>query len=198
MNSQVAALLTPIHALPNAPARRSADDGMFDFLDHSHQELGRMLLALQEVVDAMDMDGLTPEVRARTREVLNWFDTHARQHHIDEERHIFPALLASTVEETRTLALRLAQDHGWLEEDWLEISPSLSAAADGYQWFDLDVLRHAVDVFEQLYLDHMVLEESLAYPQARQLIPAADLHAMGVEMARRRALRDAQDDDAQS
>ena len=91
----------------------------------------------------------------------------------------------------RSVAERLMQDHCWLEEDWLQIAPSLSAAADGFQWFDLDVLRHAVEVFTQLYVDHIVLEESVAYPQARRNISEADAASMGVEMARRRAQREA-------
>ncbi|NTV88696.1 MAG: hypothetical protein HGA21_18395, partial [Burkholderiaceae bacterium] len=42
-----------------------------------------------------------------------------------------------------------------------------------------------------LYSDHIVLEESLAYPQARERLDPALLASMGVEMARRRAIRDA-------
>jgi hemerythrin-like domain-containing protein len=192
MTHPIAALLSSEAPAPS-PAT-GLDDGLFSFLDHSHQEMQRMLLALKDVVDAIDMDGLTPPVRARIQEVRGWFNTQAREHHLDEERHVFPALLASAVEATRTVAERLVQDHGWLEEDWIEIEPSLAAAADGYHWFDLGTLRQAVQVFEQLYFDHILLEESLAYPQARRLIPAADLEAMGIEMARRRALRDAQSD----
>ena len=194
MTTHVAALLSAETPPPATTARPG--DGLFSFLDHSHQEMQRMLLALKGVVDAIEMDGLTPAVRERIREVLGWFNTQAREHHLDEERHVFPALLASSEESTRTVAERLRQDHGWLEEDWLEIEPSLAAAADGYNWFDLGTLRQAVEVFDQLYFDHIVLEESLAYPEARRLIPAPDLEAMGVEMARRRALREAQSDNS--
>ena len=53
------------------------------------------------------------------------------------------------------------------------------------------MLRQAVEVFQQLYLDHIVLEESLAYPEARGRIDPALLESMGREMAKRRAVRDA-------
>ena len=69
--------------------------------------------------------------------------------------------------------------------------PALEAAADGNSWFDPNVLRQAVEVFQQLYLDHIVLEESLAYPEARGRIDPALLESMGREMAKRRAVRDA-------
>lgn len=192
MTTHTAALLSPSVQVPCAPdTAPAARAGMFSFLDHSHQEMQRMLLGLQDLVQAMDMDGLTREVRDHARTLLEWFNTHAREHHVDEERHVFPALLSSHDEALRTVAERLMQDHCWLEEDWLQIAPSLSAAADGFHWFDLDVLRHAVQVFSQLYVDHIVLEESVAYPQARRSISEADAATMGVEMARRRAQREA-------
>lgn len=192
MTHRIAALLSPASTAPcAADAAPAARAGMFSFLDHSHQEIQRMLLGLQDVVQAMDMDGLTPEVRGHARALLAWFNSHAREHHVDEERHVFPALLTSHDVALRTVAERLMQDHCWLEEDWLQIAPSLSAAADGFQWFDLDVLRHAVEVFSQLYVDHIVLEESVAYPQARRSISEVDAASMGVEMARRRAQREA-------
>jgi hemerythrin-like domain-containing protein len=130
-------------------------------------------------------------LRAEARTIRQWFNNEARQHHLDEERHIFPALLASDDPDITLAAGRLIQDHGWLETDWMEIEPALASAADGYTWFDPVVLRHAVEVFEQLYLDHIVLEETLAYPAARSRIPDSELAAMGIEMARRRAIREA-------
>ena len=66
--------------------------------------------------------------------------------------------------------LRLQQDHGWLEEDWLELEPMLQAVAQGYSWYDLDMLRQATTVFTELYLDHIDLEESLIYPEAKRLM----------------------------
>ena len=63
--------------------------------------------------------------------------------------------------------MRLQQDHGWLEEDWLTLEPQLSAIAAGYSWYDIDMLRLALPVFTELYQDHIDLEESLIYPEAR-------------------------------
>ncbi len=91
----------------------------------------------------------------------------------------------------RRITERSAHHYGCLEVDWYEIEPSLEATADGNVWFDPIVLRQGVEVFQQLYLDHIVLEESLAYPEARGRIDPALLESMGREMAKRRAVRDA-------
>ena len=74
-------------------------------------------------------------------------------------------------------------------ENWLEIAPSLAAAADGHQWFDPLVLRQQLGLFTQLYLDHLALEETLAYPQARALINPRERELATAEMARRREQR---------
>ncbi|MFY9461268.1 MAG: hypothetical protein WAP57_16135, partial [Aquabacterium commune] len=73
-----------------------------------------------------------------------------------------------------------------IEEDWLELAPQIESIAAGYNWFNLEQLRLAVPVFQALYQDHIVLEESLAYPQAKARIAAWDLQGMGREMASRR------------
>ncbi len=163
----------------------------FAFLDQTHREIDAKLLRLKALADAMRDDGLTAEVRAETAEVRAWLDTNARQHHLDEERHIFPPLLASHDAELAHTARQLTQDHGWIEQNWLEIEPSLSAAEAGNSWFDMDVLYQQIQLFLELYNDHMVLEESVAYPAASPLISGLDGQQMRAEMEQRRQKREA-------
>jgi len=160
---------------------------LFDFLDQSHRELQRHLLLLRATVEACQTQALDAAGRRQARTVLDFFNGEARQHHLDEEAHIFPVLLASRDEELAAAARRLVQDHGWLEENWLHIAPAISALSTGSQWFDHAELQHALEVFEALYLDHLLLEESLAYPEAQKRLQAYDQAGMGREMAQRRA-----------
>ena len=162
---------------------------LFDFLDQTHRrmqlELGRML----EVVDAFVDDRLTPHDAEQLARTVQWFDTVARQHHLDEERHVFPALLDSPDDHVVEVTRRLRQDHGWIEQNWLEMGPQLAAVAGGNHWVDPGPLREMVQLFSQLCLDHMMLEESQAYPQARAHIPAPVLAQADREMAARRQQR---------
>ena len=150
-----------------APAATSVDKSLFVFLDRCHLDIQKKLEQMMALATAVEEGGLTPALQAQARELTDWFNAEPRQHHLDEEKHVFPALLASNEENVLQATHRLIQDHGWLEADWFEIEPSLEAAADGNSWFDATVLRQAVEVFQQLYIDHIVLEESLAYPEAR-------------------------------
>lgn len=162
---------------------------VFEFLDSTHQEIQKQIRRLHALVDAIECSGLNQANRAQARRVLDYFNGEARQHHLDEEKHIFPALLDSPNAEVVQATEHLIQDHGWLEENWIQIAPSLEAATSGNLWFDTMELRHALEVFEALYLDHIVLEESVAYPEAKKRLIGVDTLGMGREMARRRALR---------
>jgi hemerythrin-like domain-containing protein len=162
---------------------------IFEFLDSTHKDIQGQVGQLHRLVDAIESEGLNAANRALARLVLDYFNTEARQHHLDEEKHIFPALLASQDAELVQTTEHLIQDHGWLEENWIQIAPSLEAATNGNLWFDPVELRHALEVFEALYLDHILLEESIAYPEAKKRLASLNTLGAGREMARRRVLR---------
>ncbi len=140
----------------------------FEALDRTHREVMQVLRAFDHLLDHLDEHGADAEARASARAIGAFFQGRARQHHADEERHIFPVLLQSGHPDLVHQVLRLQQDHGWLEEDWLELAPQIEAIAAGYNWFNVDVLRHALPVFTALYAEHIALEESIAYPAAKQ------------------------------
>ena len=143
-----------------------------DALDQTHRQVMVVLGELQQLIERLDDAGVDDTARQMAREICAFFSGRARQHHADEERIVFPGLLKSGDDELVQHVLRLQQDHGWLEEDWLELAPQLEAVAQGYNWYDLDMLRQALPVFAALYQDHIALEESLVYPEARRRMEA--------------------------
>ena len=151
------------------PAREAAPAlPELDALDHTHRQVMVVLGELHQLVEQLDRTGIDARAQQLSKDICNFFRGSARQHHADEERLIFPGLLNGGDATLVHHVLRLQQDHGWLEEDWLELEPQLQAVADGYSWYDLDMLRAALPVFEALYRDHIALEESLVYPAARR------------------------------
>lgn len=154
----------------NRPARTPAPalPGM-EALDKTHHQMMGVLTDLSQLLELLDREGVTPAARESAKAICAFFDEHARQHHADEERLIFPGLLRSDDAELVQHVQRLQQDHGWLEEDWIELEPQLKAVSEGYSWYDLDSLRHGVGIFTELYHDHIALEESLIYPRARAM-----------------------------
>jgi hemerythrin-like domain-containing protein len=137
-------------------------------LDATHREVMRTLERLQELVDELDAQGVNEHTRAIAAGICEFFDGSARAHHAAEEQVVFPNLLSSGDATLVQHVLRLQQDHGWLEEDWLELQPQLRAVVEGFAWYDPDFLRAAIPVFTELYRDHIALEETIVYPESRR------------------------------
>jgi hemerythrin-like domain-containing protein len=77
--------------------------------------------------------------------------------------------LASRNGELATAARTMQQDHGWIEENWIDAGPRLHAIALGNGWAEPAELQSYVDVFTALMHEHIALEERLIYPQAKAL-----------------------------
>jgi hemerythrin-like domain-containing protein len=154
---------------PGRPARPAVPPlPAFDALDQTHRQVMQTLGELASLLEHLDRHGLDESARTQARNICRFFDDTARSHHMAEEQLVFPSLLADGDSEIVAHVQRLQQDHGWLEEDWLEIGPQLKAVAEGYNWYDLDFLRQGLPIFAELYRDHIALEESMIYPEARR------------------------------
>lgn len=170
-------------------ARRAAQPGGhdgFDLLDDCHERIHLALGQLAALIHQLDGAGPGAEARALAAQIVSFFSETVRQHHQDEERHVFPQLLASGDADLVHEVERLQQDHRWLEVDWMELQPLLSAVAAGQSFSDLETLRATADVFAALLRDHIALEESIVYPQARAQLRGPARMEMGREMAARR------------
>jgi hemerythrin-like domain-containing protein len=160
---------TPARSATARPARSPAPAlPALDALDQTHREMLGMLDRFDELLDHLDDSGADAQAQAAAREILDYFNGHARAHHAAEETHVFPQLLAGPDAGLAAQVRRLQQDHGWLEEDWLVLAPQLEALATGYSWYELPLLRQALPVYRALLQEHIALEESLIYPAARR------------------------------
>ena len=177
--------MNPLLVTSSAASSASVRDG-FDVLDVCHRQTVFALGKLAALVSRLAAHGPDEQARELAAEILQHFSVTAREHHEDEERHVFPKLLTSDDPDIVQAVLRLQQDHGWLAEDWMALSPHLDAVACGHSGYDLDVLREGAAVFTALSHDHIALEESIAYPQARVRLHTGDRRAMALEMAARR------------
>ena len=140
----------------------------FEALDKTHHQVIETLGQMSSLVVQLDDHGVDDSARQLAREICSFFDGAARAHHQAEEQFVFPGLLSSGDAALVQHVQRLQQDHGWLEEDWLELQPQLKAVSEGYSWYDIDALRAAIPIFTGLYRDHIALEEDIVYPASRR------------------------------
>ena len=173
-----------MQATPDLPDIESRLDA-FEPLDDCHRETLRMLAELATLVARIETVGVDTQARDMARSADRHFREDLRQHHLDEETRVFPALASCGNAETQQAIARLKQDHAWLRADWRVLSPLIQAVATGLSWVDPDALRDGVEVFCTLARDHIALEESLIYPQARIRMLEASRREMRLALASR-------------
>jgi hemerythrin-like domain-containing protein len=139
----------------------------FVALDACHQQMQMHLAELAALVRQMETSGVDARAQRQAGAIEAFFSGAARQHHAVEYKNVFPPLLISGNAELVAAVHALHQDHGWIEENWIELGPQLRAIALGNNWFDIADFKHGAEVFLALCQEHIALEESLVYPEAK-------------------------------
>ena len=159
----------------------------FEMLAECHERVERMLVLLERLAAHLGVDGCDEQARAAARDVMRYFDLAAPAHHEDEERHVLPRLRECGDD---AFAAQLEQEHREMARRWTQLRRGLAEVAAG-TWCAEGA---AVDfgqwrAFAALYRAHAAAEEDDAFPQARAMMDAEALAAMGREMAARRGVR---------
>jgi hemerythrin-like domain-containing protein len=140
----------------------------FEALDECHRKIMSHLADLTELARQIESKGEADAAAQRQAGAIEaFFSSTSREHHAQEEKSVFPPLLAIGDPALTASVHTLQQDHGWIEENWIELSPQLSAIASGNNWPDPAEFVHGVQVFVELCTDHIALEETVVYPESR-------------------------------
>jgi hemerythrin-like domain-containing protein len=139
----------------------------FQALDACHQQIQEHLEQLADVLLKIQEGVDDAQFRQQVGTIEAFFSGTSRAHHADEEKNVFASLLSSDNAELVQAVRTLQQDHGWIEQNWIELAPMLRAIAQGEDWVDMAELQHNAEVYLALCHDHIVLEETLIYPEAK-------------------------------
>jgi iron-sulfur cluster repair protein YtfE (RIC family) len=166
---------------PGAP---SFDDPL-GMLRACHGRIERQLVTLRRLAAHLPGHGADREAQAAACAILRYFDDAAPNHHADEEASVFPRLLARAPSARETIAVLERDHHGAFETNWRRLRPLLAAiAAGGRETLPPALVREVCDA----YAAHIALENDRLFPQCAETLTAADLAAIGAEMAARRGV----------
>lgn len=147
--------------------RAGAPPTLFETLDECHRQIAvhlDHLAALARQVQAGQVDG---DARRQAAAVDAFFSTTCLDHHEQEERGVFPPLLAigdSVLVET---VRQLQQEHRRIEAQWPGLATQLRAIAAGGATPDAGAFVAAAQEFMQVLRLHMELEDTVVYPESR-------------------------------
>jgi hemerythrin-like domain-containing protein len=129
-----------------------------------------------------------------TKQMLEFFPATVYEHHAEEERELFPAVLASAMAgDERPFVLgiteRLTREHRQIEAAWERLEPGLKQVAKGH---DAHVDPMAISILVANYEAHAHYEEQVFLPLAQKILGrnANHLAALGVSLHVRHALPD--------
>lgn len=178
----------PMRLSDLSPARSAGYEQPFEMLEACHERIHRMLDLLQRLRAHVASHGADAQARQAARDVMRYFDLAAPQHHLDEERHVLPAMEASGDPALAAVAERLRRDHRAMEAGWADAREVLAALADGRLPALASEQDQVLTAFAALCGEHLATEEQVAFPAASSRLDAAQLEAMSQDMMRRRGV----------
>lgn len=131
---------------------------------------------------------LEPAARARqiAEETLSFFQDVVLEHHAEEERELFPAVLASATQgdelaRVKSIVQRLTQEHRQVESTWKSLKPHVKKIARG-ETADLDT--SAVAALVRDYGAHADFEEAEFLPLCQAILGRNSNHmaALGLSL----------------
>lgn len=117
---------------------------------------------------------LAPAAHARrvADETLAFFREAVFEHHADEERELFPTVLAAATageerEQVRRLSDMLTREHRQIERLWKSLEPGLKRVAKGQ---DSELNGKDVALLVEIYTAHARFEEAEFLPLAQRIL----------------------------
>lgn len=163
--------------LPSIP---SFDDPI-ELLYACHGNVRRFALALERLSRLPPEERVGASARQTARQILNYFDRAAVNHHEDEEADLFPALRRLGDPDLNREIDRLEHEHKEMSAAWQAIRRELLEITEGQS----ASLANA-SAFADLYRTHAAFEDDVIYPVATTVLDPAALLRLGHSMAARR------------
>lgn len=176
-------------AIPGFSTPAVGADAPLEMLSACHVRIERQCATLLRLAAHRVAHGIDDEVRQAATSVMRYFDLSAPNHHADEERDLFPALLESVAGSDasclRALIDGLSAEHRALEAGWRRVRAALVGITEGD-----DTLWRAneIEALVALYERHIRCEENELLLMAARLLDDEVLAAIGQAMAKRRGL----------
>jgi len=137
---------------------------------------------------------LEPAARARqiAADTVSFFRDAVYEHHAEEEKELFPAVLASATkgverDKVQAIVAELTDEHRKVEAAWAKLEPKLKALAKGHE---AEVGGAEITALVETYQTHARYEEEVFLPLSQAILGRNSNHlaALGVSLHMRHAM----------
>lgn len=158
-------------------------------LHDCHRRIEHFLNIVCVVVNRAEDRALTDEEKEAIEAALHYFRTGGPRHNADEEESLFPRMRAAGATDQLEKIGGLEHDHREREQlhATIEMLYTEWIANGGISATDHQKLAAATARLQQLYRDHIELEEKVVFPTAATMLNQEALTAMGQEFRARRS-----------
>ena len=175
--------------IPGHTAPAAGFEVPLEMLSACHGRIEQQCATLRRLQAHLGAHGADDQARAAAAAVMRYFDLAARQHHEDEERDLFPALLESMAGSDpvclRELTAQLTAEHRELEAAWRRMRAVLERVEAGAA---AALSAEDVEAFAAVYARHIEREEQELLPMAARLLGDDELGRIGRAMRERRGI----------
>ncbi|MEO7057753.1 MAG: hemerythrin domain-containing protein [Caldimonas sp.] len=158
-------------------------------LSACHLRIEQKCSTLRRLVRHLATFGADEQAQVAAAGVIRYFETAAKDHHADEEKDLFPALIESMAGSDavclREMTQGLTAEHRELESRWQHLRGALDRVVAS-ESVSLDALD--VEAFVGLYERHIEREDRELLPMAARLLSDAELDRIGMAMRERRGI----------
>ncbi len=174
-----------MNALLTGAAAPGFDDPL-EMLQACHGRIQAQCDTLRRLAEHLATQGNDVQAQQAARAILRYFDTAGRHHHDDEERDLFPQLLATGDTTAAALVSRLLDEHQVMDGAWQDLRPLLVDISENLS-NQLDA--QIAERFIGLYAQHIAVENGSLLPLAGTLLNEEQLRTLGHNMAARRGVK---------
>ncbi|WP_153111184.1 hemerythrin domain-containing protein [Propionivibrio limicola] len=174
----------PDSLLPRTPAL----DEPLEMLEACHDRIEAQLATLERLLAHLPDHGADEQARQAAQAILRYFGSAGPNHHEDEERNLFPTIIARAraddAEAVRSLVRDLLADHGRMASALDAVQRQLVPIAEGRSAaLDTESVRQLTSLYRQ----HIEKENRELLAVSRRLLRADDIEALSHAMTARRS-----------
>lgn len=180
-----------IDQLLQGSAAKASFDSPLELLYSCHDKILHYSSALQSLCSTLLKEGWSPQLGKSADQIRRYFNIAGPEHHMDEEKHLFPAIIAldpelkqSESQEILQQINQLIKEHVESDILWESLDSMLEERSEDYDTLEELARQFASDMHE-----HAGIENEIIFPYAKEHISADNFKQMGAEIAKRRGIK---------